>query len=301
MLVLAEMKKCARVAIFLHPILFFDYPSETHAFSIGRQKITFATGHQSIHSSDSTTKTTTLYSSPSQRQQKQRPGTYGNKMYRQRILSPPSDTLTRRDDGHHFRLDRFTGKIAFGYITDITTKLTETPTPSSISNWLSNAERVASAIWDEDLVDDLGQQRYRLKLMNIKFVTINMRPEVDILMWTEQEKINGKGEDIVFFIESVGFEPNLKLLPGVNLSSKSLGIKIDVAGELRVSSDGMGLTGKIGFVTSGNLPPPLRVLPSPTLTSAARIINRQIADFAVKSFQTGARREYNTFRLTEEN
>lgn len=223
-------------------------------------------------------------------------GSLGDAVRRRKILSPPKNSRSKRDDGNHFELDRFAGNIAFGYTTDLVTKLPDAPSPSSISRWLSDAQRVAFAVWDKDMIENVGRQTYKLKLMTIKFITITMAPEVDVLMWTESEK----SKDDVFFIESVSFDPKLKLLPGINLSAKSLGIQIDVAGELRVSPDGKGLTGKIGFVTSGVLPPPLRVLPSRTLSSAAGLINRQIGDFAVRSFRTGARREYAKFRRTEE-
>lgn len=241
--------------------------------------------------------TPTVYSARSSGRKASEPSNTpkGDKFRRQRILSPPRSSMSKRGDGNHFQLERFRGNISFGYTTDLITTLpvSDSPSPqSSVTRWLSDAERVAFAIWDENLMKDLGNQMYRLQLITLQFVTIKLNPEVDVLMWTEKEN----EEDLVFLIESEDFNPNVQLLPGVKFSAESLGIQIDVAGELRVSKDGRGLTGKIGFITSGVLPPPLRILPERALSSAAGIINRQIADFAVKSFQKGAVKEYSKFK-----
>ena len=219
----------------------------------------------------------------------------GDKFRRQKILDPPNKSR----DGHNFKLDRFRGTISFGYTADLVTQL---PMPSKnanvsnkdlINDWLSDAERIAFAIWDENLIKELKKQYYRLQLITLKFVTIELSPFVDVLMWSEKEPNNNN--DIAFFLESMDFNPNVSILPGLQFNADSLGIQIDVAGELRVSSDGKGITGKIGFTTSGELPPPLRILPESALKTAASVINKQIADFAVRSFQKGAIKEFKKY------
>ena len=234
----------------------------------------------------------------SQTQTQQSKTTRGDKFRRQRILNPAASTRTKSRDGNNFSMDRFKGLISFGYTADLVTSLTLPPNnqnPNIIEEWISDAERVAFAIWDEKLMEEIKPQMYRLQLITLKFITISLKPHVDVLMWTETETDAQGNENLVFFIESVDFDPKVSLLPGVNFSAESLGIQIDVAGELRVSSDKKGLTGKIGFITSGKLPPPLRILPETALRSAAGVINKQIADFAVRSFQKGARNEFGKF------
>lgn len=97
----------------------------------------------------------------------------------------------------------------------------------------------------------------------------------------------------------MGFDPNIQILPGVGVSADSLGILIDVVGELYPSKDGKGVDGKIGFVTSGELPPPMRILPEQALKGSLSTINRTITNFAISSFQKGTRTQFQHFLQAE--
>ena len=55
--------------------------------------------------------------------------------------------------------------------------------------------------------------------MTLMFVTIQLSPHVDVKMYSERGKFN---------LESVAFDPNIQILPGVGVSADSLGILIDV-------------------------------------------------------------------------
>mmetsp|Transcript_15414 Transcript_15414/g.35533 ORF Transcript_15414/g.35533 Transcript_15414/m.35533 type:complete len:101 (+) Transcript_15414:33-335(+) len=79
------------------------------------------------------------------------------------------------------------------------------------------------------------------------------------------------------------------------VSSESLGIFIEVAGDLRPSEDGKGVTGTISFQTKGLLPGPLRLLPQSALKVAADTINDKIVELAVASFEKGAIGKYDEF------
>ena len=147
------------------------------------------------------------------------------------------------------------------------------------------------SIWDPKLISKLDPQVYRLKLMTLMFVTIQLSPHVDVRMWT--------GEGGSFNLESVAFDPNIQILPGVGVSANSLGITIDVVGELYPLKDGGGVDGKIGFVTSGKLPPPMRLLPESVSKSSLSTINRTISNFAASSFQSGAKSKFNQFLQAE--
>ena len=191
------------------------------------------------------------------------------------------DTILGRD-GEHFAFDRIGGKVEFGSTADLVTPLNSEgfePSAESVGLWLSDARRVAGGLWDEDLLSDLGQCTYRLGLMPLKFVTIELAPTVDVKMWTDgtmaaEDAAIGAAHDATptFRLHSIGFEPNVTLLPGVGLDAKSLGIEIEVCGELRPTADGKGCEGQIGFVSRGELPPPMRVLPDSVISAAGATI-----------------------------
>jgi len=196
-------------------------------------------------------------------------------------------------NGPYFKLNRFEGAVEFGSSAKLVTNLDSNPNPTGISDWLSDGRGLALSIWDEKMMKDLGNSLYRLQTMKLQFVTIQLAPSVDVQMWTSPDPKTGEP---VFSLQSVDFDPNIQLLPGVGLKASSLGIQIDVVGELRSSSDGKGVTGSISFSTSGNLPPPLRILPERPLRIASDVINDTVVSFAVDSFRKGATRKYREFQ-----
>ena len=218
---------------------------------------------------------TSLYARPSQRKP-------WSERERQTILSRI---------GEHFKLDRMRGKIEFGSSSRIQTIL-DGADEASVKRWLSDDRQIAMSIWDPKLIKEIEPKVYRLKLMTLMFVTIQLSPHVDVRMYEE-------GQGSMFKLESVAFDPNIQILPGVGVSANQLGILIDVVGELYPSKDGLGVDGKIGFVTKGDLPPPMRLLPEQTLKSSLSTINRTITNFAIRNFQKGAREKFREFLLSE--
>ncbi len=200
------------------------------------------------------------------------------------------DLLAR--NGPYFALNRFKGDVEFGSSAKLATQLDDQSNSKGISEWLSDGRGLALSIWDENMMKDMGNSIYRLQTMKLQFVTIQLSPSVDVQMWTQPDS---SGEP-VFYLHSVDFDPNIQLLPGVGISASSLGLHIDVVGELRPSKDGKGVNGSISFATKGILPPPMRVLPESLLKMASDTINDTVVSFAVTSFQKGAIRKYNQFR-----
>jgi Protein of unknown function (DUF1997) len=199
-------------------------------------------------------------------------------------------------NGPFFQLNRMGGQVEFGATANLVTKLNpQQPDLPAVQSWLGDERRVALSIWDEKLIQELGQNVFKLKVMKLQFVTIQLQPSVDVKMWTE---VSSDGNP-TFRLQSVAFEPNLQVLPGINLSASSLGIKIEVVGELQPTPDGKGVTGKITFTTSGILPPPMRLLPEPVLKAASDTINQTITQFAIQSFQRGAIAKYQEFLKTK--
>eukprot|EP00543_Licmophora_paradoxa_P003116 CAMPEP_0202456344 /NCGR_PEP_ID=MMETSP1360-20130828/13628_1 /ASSEMBLY_ACC=CAM_ASM_000848 /TAXON_ID=515479 /ORGANISM="Licmophora paradoxa, Strain CCMP2313" /LENGTH=132 /DNA_ID=CAMNT_0049076123 /DNA_START=1 /DNA_END=399 /DNA_ORIENTATION=- len=127
--------------------------------------------------------------------------------------------------------------------------------------------------------------------MKLQFVTITLQPSVNLRMWTQQTPSGAP----VFLLQSVSFDPKIQVLPGLSVDAESLGIQIEVVGELRPDGNG-GVTGRIAFQTSGNLIPPLRIVPEGVLRAASDTINNTITQFAIRSFQKGAIAKYQEFK-----
>mmetsp|Transcript_5141 Transcript_5141/g.7547 ORF Transcript_5141/g.7547 Transcript_5141/m.7547 type:complete len:268 (+) Transcript_5141:46-849(+) len=195
--------------------------------------------------------------------------------------------LDRR--GAHFELSPFTGKIEFGNTAVVDTPL-DGASAGSVSRWLSDTTAVANAMWEDKT--RLSDGVWRLNVADIQFITIGLAPTVDLAVYADREG--------TFHVQSVAFDPNVKVL-GVGMDARQLDIDIKVCGELTPSRDGSGLTGRIGFQTAGNLPPPMRLLPPPIMQQASAVINGQIMKLAKQSFQKGVRLEFRKFLKTDEN
>jgi len=215
----------------------------------------------------------------------------------QKNSSPEAPTRRRillSRDGPYFHLDRATGAIEFGATAKLITKLDANPNPDLIADWLSDERGLALSIWDESMMTEIRKSVYQLQTMKLQFVTIQLAPTVDMRMETRFAKNDPKQP--VFLLQSVGFDPNIQLLPGLSMSAEDLGIEIEVSGELRPTKDGMGVSGRIAFQTSGILPPPMRILPASALQAATDSINQLIVNQAIQSFEKGATTKYNEFR-----
>lgn len=219
--------------------------------------------------------------------------------------------------GPHFAFDRFTGAIEFGATAQLVTRLDaglggdsndndDDATRASIAAWLADERGLAVSIWDPALITELGHNVYRLQIMPLQFVTLRLAPWVDVEMKTVYRSGNEQPPDTPpqqqqnqpdFVLQSVAFDPNLELLPGVRLNADALGIVIEVAGLLRPSADGRGVTGGIAFQTTGNLPPPMRLLPDQVLKATSDSINNTVVNFAIQSFQQGAKANFKEFLI----
>ena len=206
-------------------------------------------------------------------------------------------TLMSRQ-GPYFQLDRASGHIEFGATASLVTQLSPQPAPDSIAAWLQDERNLALSIWDPNLIQEQTESVYRLQLMTLQFVTIQLAPWVDMEMKTYMARSQSDPTRTlpIFRLSSLQFDPNLTVLPGLSVTAESLSLVIDVAGELRPARNGTGVAGSIAFSTKGRLPLPLRVLPEAALQAASDRINDTVAQFAIQSFQKGAQSNYLAFQ-----
>ena len=217
------------------------------------------------------------------------------------IQQTPDQKARRKEllkrDGSHFQLDRFGGMVEFGAAVNLVTELEDTDINQQIiETWLAedDGKGLALSIWEEDLLTDQGNGVFRLQTMPLQFVTLQLQPAVDVQMWTQPSGKNKAGRLLppIFKMQSLGFEPNLEILPGMSITAESLGLILEVVGDLRPTVDGKGVTGKICFQSKGVLPHPLRLVPESALKLAADTINDTVVQFAIASFQNGAKQKY---------
>ena len=242
---------------------------------------------------------------------------YASPPLRQRPVDEARRNALVSRQGSHFKLDRFSGTIEFGAAADLVTQLEVPPvaasrtseiinnnsdnTERSIDEWLLNEQGLAMSIWDPKLMKEMGNNVYRLQVMSLQFVTLQLAPWVDVQMKTvvaPDDRNNQQQQQQlkpVFTLQSVAFDPNVQVLPGLRINADALGIVIEVAGQMQRS--GAGVTGTIAFQTTGTLPPPLRILPEAALRAASDAINGTIVNFAIRSFQSGARKNFQEFVL----
>lgn len=202
------------------------------------------------------------------------------------------ELLSRK--GPYFQLNRSSGKIEFGATANLVTTLGSEPQEETINAWLADTVSLARSIWEPSLTTDLGDSVFRLQIMTLQFVTIQLTPSVDVQMKTVTSKQTGRP---IFSIQSIAFDPNIQVLgfPGIEITADSLGIEIEVSGQMKLAKDGKGVIGAIAFQTIGELPPPMRLLPDQILKGASDTINQAIVDFAITSFQKGAKQNFDAF------
>lgn len=216
-------------------------------------------------------------------------------------------------NGPYFALDRSTGKIEFGATANLVTPLPVDATNDvnycSIDDWLiqPNVSRdIVYSIWDPKLVTEIDKNTFQLQIMTLRFVTITLRPTVNVRMETIQPSTAASGSNSnkpQFIVQSINFNPNLQLVPGMNFNAQSMGIVIEVVGLLQSSSSSSGssssnnnLVGTITFTTSGLLPLPLRIVPSNVLKATSNTINTTIMNVVVSNFQKSITQNYEQYR-----
>jgi hypothetical protein len=202
-------------------------------------------------------------------------------------------------DALFFDIDQSKTKIEFGASIDLVTNLEEQGDREAIEEWLRDGRTLALSIWDD--IEELSENMYKLRIMKLQFVTLQLQPTVDVQMKTVTARSvkDPQREFPLFRLQSIDFDPHLEVLPGMRITAETLGIVIHVVGDLRPTIDGRGVTGKVSFATTGNLPPALAILPQGVLKTTANSINKTIISFASKSFENGARARYEQFRANK--
>lgn len=182
------------------------------------------------------------------------------------------------DDGHFFKLTK--GLMEFGARDEV--ELVVYEEHDYMHRYITQSpERVILSTWDSDLVDRKEQNVFRLTTRPVQFVSLNLQPCIELMVWPEDEQLHIKSIDCSI----LGVEHVL----GKKFADS---LKVEVTGRLKAVPEVRGnnnraavrLVGEVVFFTSGQLPFLLAMTPRPVLESAASTVNKRIMSYAKTRF-----------------
>lgn len=195
-------------------------------------------------------------------------------------------------DGHFFRMTK--GLMEFGARDEVELFVDEEH--GHMHRYIMQSpERVILSTWDSDLVDRKAQNVFRLTTRPVQFVTLNLQPCIELMVWPEDEQLHIKSMDCSI----LGVEHVL----GRKFAES---LKVEVTGRLKAVPDVRGnkgrsvrLVGEVVFFTSGQLPFLLAMTPRPVLESAAFTVNKRIMSYAKTRFINNLAEDFGRWMETE--
>ena len=127
--------------------------------------------------------------------------------------------------------------------------------PIPIQHYLRQPQRVVTALAASSQIEPLGDDRFRLKMRPLNFMTLTIQPIVDLRVWAEA--------DGTVYVQSVGCE-----IRGVEYINQRF--KLDLTGRLQPQqvNGATVLVGKADLAVQVDVPPPLDFTPKPFLEAA---------------------------------
>ena len=214
-----------------------------------------------------------------------------------RAFSPAFRRSLLSNPGHRFSLK--SPSVSFGTTATLKTPLLSPDSPADrlfVNNFLSSASRVTNAIWDPSLASRVNSTTVDLQLLDLNFLTLSLSPTVTVDARIRQDADTG---DNIYELTSLSFAPNLRVLPGLGVTSAPSSLQIDCVGQLRPSRDGRSIFGAIAFEIEGNLGSALMLVPRSVMEKAARTLTEKVLAFAEANFVKGVEREVKRFREDE--
>lgn len=124
--------------------------------------------------------------------------------------------------------------------------------PIPIQHYLRQPQRVVMALAASSQIEPMGDDRFRLKMHPLSFLTLAIQPIVDLHVWAES--------DGTVYVQSIGCE-----IRGVEYINQRF--KLNLVGKLqpRQLNGATVLTGKADLEVQVDVPPPLNFTPKPFL------------------------------------
>lgn len=135
--------------------------------------------------------------------------------------------------------------------------------PIPIEHYLRQPQRLVNALTDPSRVEQLGEDRFRLKMRPLTFMHLSIQPTVDLKVWAEPDgsiQLKSVGSEIRG-IEYINQRFNLNLV-GQLYPQQLNGVK--------------QLKGKADLEVQVELPPPFRFSPKPLLEATGNSLLRSV-------------------------
>jgi hypothetical protein len=133
----------------------------------------------------------------------------------------------------------------------------------SLQDYLSQPIRIIHALTEADRVEVLGQDRFRLRMRALKFMTLTLQPVVEMQVWAENGSIQLRSLNCV--LEGLGV-----------LNDR---FRLDMQGSLRPDRRGKRqviVTGLANLQVELDLPPPFSLTPKSILETTGNALLRGI-------------------------
>eukprot|EP00639_Heterosigma_akashiwo_P034210 CAMPEP_0194715294 /NCGR_PEP_ID=MMETSP0296-20130528/7008_1 /TAXON_ID=39354 /ORGANISM="Heterosigma akashiwo, Strain CCMP2393" /LENGTH=170 /DNA_ID=CAMNT_0039615041 /DNA_START=289 /DNA_END=805 /DNA_ORIENTATION=- len=154
---------------------------------------------------------------------------------------------------------------------------------------VGDSGRIVRCSWDEELIEDLGNDIFRLQNKPIDFLVFNIQPQVTIEVVTDKKsgKTTLKAKEITILgAESLSDRVNIEVNGSLEATEK-----VTKLGSSSMKT--MSLEGKIEFTVSGTLPSQISSLtPTGMLQSATGGVNRRLTEYTTQKFRRAIVADY---------
>jgi hypothetical protein len=134
------------------------------------------------------------------------------------------------------------------------------PQPIPVHDYLHQADRIVNALTGSGQIESLSSNIYRLQLRPLNFLSVKLRPIVDIRVWTTS--------DDTLHIQSVGCE-----MLGLEVFRQTR-FTLNLVGYLypKVARQATRLHGQVDLTMEVNVPMPIALTPKPILETAGNAV-----------------------------
>jgi hypothetical protein len=149
------------------------------------------------------------------------------------------------------------------FVASQSVEITVPEQPVPIQHYLRQPQRLVHAIADQNLIKQISQERFRLQMRPLNFMSLTFQPTVDLKVWTDA--------DGTVHLTSVGCE-----IPGLDYINQRFALELK--GKLYpVQNNGVTkLTGRADLKVNVDIPLPFSLTPKPILETTGNSLLKSV-------------------------